>query len=118
MREKKQKGTGGLLSITVNPYTCKGCMLCVKVCNDDALRPVDADSGNDREAAQGLGILASPAHDAARIHPHRKPGRKIGALETLLLDKNNYLGMVGGDGACLGCGEKTVVHLFTAPSKR
>ncbi len=22
--------------------------------------------------------------------------------------------MVGGDGACLGCGEKTVVHLFTA----
>ncbi len=39
---------------------------------------------------------------------------KIGALETLLLDKSNYLGMVGGDGACLGCGEKTVVHLFTA----
>ncbi len=21
--------------------------------------------------------------------------------------------MVGGDGACLGCGEKTIVHLFT-----
>ena len=38
---------------------------------------------------------------------------RIGALETLLLDKTNYLGMVGGDGACLGCGEKTVVHLFT-----
>jgi pyruvate-ferredoxin/flavodoxin oxidoreductase len=38
----------------------------------------------------------------------------IGALETLLLDKTNYKSMVGGDGACLGCGEKTVMHLFTA----
>ncbi|HEY9148313.1 MAG TPA: ferredoxin, partial [Gammaproteobacteria bacterium] len=38
---------------------------------------------------------------------------KIGALETLLLDKRNYGSMVCGDGACLGCGEKTVIHLFT-----
>ncbi|MBF0218009.1 MAG: 2-oxoacid:acceptor oxidoreductase family protein, partial [Gammaproteobacteria bacterium] len=37
--EKKQKGSGGLFSITVNPYTCKGCMECVDVCEDDALRP-------------------------------------------------------------------------------
>ncbi|NIP19045.1 MAG: hypothetical protein GWM87_13500, partial [Xanthomonadales bacterium] len=37
--EKKQAGSGGLLSITVDPYTCKGCMECVEVCNDDALRP-------------------------------------------------------------------------------
>ena len=38
--EKKQGGSGGLLSITIDPYTCKGCMECVEVCNDDALRPV------------------------------------------------------------------------------
>jgi len=38
---------------------------------------------------------------------------KIGALETLLLDKSNYESMVSGDGACLGCGEKTAIHLFT-----
>ncbi|MDP3512875.1 MAG: 2-oxoacid:acceptor oxidoreductase family protein, partial [Sulfuritalea sp.] len=30
--EKKAKGSGGLFSITVNPYTCKGCALCVTVC--------------------------------------------------------------------------------------
>mgnify|MGYP006175960707 CR=1 FL=1 len=28
---------GGLLSITVNPETCKGCNLCVEVCPDGAL---------------------------------------------------------------------------------
>ncbi|MHC4106466.1 MAG: thiamine pyrophosphate-dependent enzyme, partial [Planctomycetota bacterium] len=38
----------------------------------------------------------------------------IGALESLLLDKANYLSFTSGDGACLGCAEKTVIHLFTA----
>jgi pyruvate-ferredoxin/flavodoxin oxidoreductase len=38
----------------------------------------------------------------------------IGALHTLLLDKRNYSAMASGDGACLGCGEKTILHLFTA----
>lgn len=36
-KEKESPGEGGLLSITVNPYTCKGCMECVQVCDDDAL---------------------------------------------------------------------------------
>ena len=27
----------------------------------------------------------------------------IGALETILLDKKNYLAFTSGDGACLGC---------------
>ena len=90
-------------------------MECVKVCNDDALRPVDADAGDGCEPAQRLGILAVAAHHAAPNSSASKIWtRRIGALETLLLDKKNYLGMVGGDGACLGCGEKTVVHLFTA----
>ncbi|MCW9079058.1 MAG: ferredoxin, partial [Gammaproteobacteria bacterium] len=38
---------------------------------------------------------------------------KIGALETLLLDKKNYQSLLSGDGACMGCGEKSVIHLFT-----
>ncbi|MBW2271034.1 MAG: 2-oxoacid:acceptor oxidoreductase family protein, partial [Deltaproteobacteria bacterium] len=38
--ERKQKGSGGLLSITVNPETCKGCDICVTVCPDDALRTI------------------------------------------------------------------------------
>jgi pyruvate-ferredoxin/flavodoxin oxidoreductase len=30
--ERREVGSGGLLSITVNPETCKGCNLCVAVC--------------------------------------------------------------------------------------
>jgi pyruvate-ferredoxin/flavodoxin oxidoreductase len=31
-----------------------------------------------------------------------------------LLDRDNYLSFSSGDGACLGCSEKTVIHLFVA----
>jgi pyruvate-ferredoxin/flavodoxin oxidoreductase len=40
LHEKDQPNSGGLFSITINPTTCKGCMECVEVCNDDALRIV------------------------------------------------------------------------------
>jgi pyruvate-ferredoxin/flavodoxin oxidoreductase len=113
-REKKQKGTGGLLSITINPYACKGCMECVKVCNDDALRPVPQTSQSVELLRRSWAFwqqLPTTPPEFIRIE---NLDDKIGALETLLLDKKNYMGLVGGDGACLGCGEKTVVHLFTA----
>ncbi|WP_348246193.1 hypothetical protein, partial [Salmonella enterica] len=35
----------------------------------------------------------------------------IGTLSSLLLKKDNYMSLAGGDGACMGCGEKTAVHL-------
>lgn len=113
-RERRQKGSGGLLSITVNPYACKGCMECVKVCGDDALRSIPQTPETIAGLRKGWEFwqsLPTTAKDFIRIEDLDE---KIGALHTLLLDKRNYMGMVGGDGACLGCGEKTVVHLFTA----
>ncbi|MFQ5448312.1 MAG: thiamine pyrophosphate-dependent enzyme, partial [Saprospiraceae bacterium] len=39
---------------------------------------------------------------------------KIGPLETILLNKDAYLNFASGDGACLGCSEKSVIHLFVS----
>ena len=114
VREKKQRGSGGLLTINVNPYACKGCMECVKVCNDDALRTVRQTPGTIDTMRKNWDFWLSLPTTPKEFIRIEDLDEKIGALETLLLDKNNYLGMVGGDGACLGCGEKTVVHLFTA----
>ena len=114
VREKKQKGSGGLLSITVNPYTCKGCLECVKVCNDDALRPMTQTAESVvrlRKEWDFWQELPTTPPEFIRIE---NLDEKIGALETLLLDKKNYTSLISGDGACLGCGEKTVVHLFTS----
>ena len=114
VREKRVKGSGGLFSVAVNPYTCKGCMECVAVCDDDALvtepQTTQAVARLRRDWSYWLD-LPSTSPDYIRIDDLEQG---IGALETLLLEKRNYGSMVCGDGACIGCGEKSVIHLFTA----
>lgn len=113
-REKRQKGSGGLFSVTINPYTCKGCMECIDVCDDEALIAVTQTEESIERMRREWNYwldLPSTNPDFIRIDDLDE---KIGALETLLLDKRNYNAMLSGDGACLGCGEKTSVHLFTA----
>ncbi|MCA9758953.1 MAG: 2-oxoacid:acceptor oxidoreductase family protein [Candidatus Eisenbacteria bacterium] len=111
--EKQGAGEGGLFSITVNPYTCKGCMECVEVCNDDALRSITQTGETVKELQKNWNFwldLPTTPKKYSRIDDIEEG---IGALETLLLDKANYLSFSSGDGACLGCSEKTVMHLFT-----
>ena len=113
-KEKRAKGSGGLFSITVNPYTCKGCMLCVDVCEDDALvieTQTPESIAKLRNEWNFWEALPTTSDDYIRID---NIDEGIGALETLLLNKRNYGSMICGDGACLGCGEKTSLHLFTA----
>lgn len=113
-KEKREKGAGGLFSITINPYTCKGCALCVEVCEDNALTMVTQtrDSVETLRADWNFWLdLPTTPPQFSRIDDLDE---KIGALETLLLDKHNYQSMASGDGACLGCGEKGAIHLFTS----
>jgi pyruvate-ferredoxin/flavodoxin oxidoreductase len=113
-KEKKAAGTGGLFSITVNPLTCKACALCVDVCEDKALKMVTQTEGSIVELNKDWSFwldLPTTSKEFSRID---NLDEKIGALETLLLDKANYNAMNCGDGACLGCGEKTAIHLFVS----
>ena len=114
LKEKKAPGSGGLFSITVNPLTCKACALCVKVCEDDALKMVTQTQDSVVALRRDWNLwldLPTTSRDYSRID---SLDEKVGALETLLLDKANYNSMSCGDGACLGCGEKTTIHLFTS----
>jgi pyruvate-ferredoxin/flavodoxin oxidoreductase len=112
--ESREKGSGGLLSITVNPEACKGCNICVDVCADGALVTVK----QDEEIVDGLRRnwdfwQQLPDTDDRYINV-RDLDEGIGVLSSILLKKEHYLSMVGGDGACMGCGEKTAVHLVTS----
>ncbi len=114
LAEQDQPGSGGLLSITVNPYTCKGCMECVEVCNDDALRPKKQTEESIEELRENWDLwldLPSTPKKYIRVDDLEEG---IGTLESILLDKDNYLPFTSGDGACLGCSEKTAMHLFVA----
>lgn len=112
--EGKAKNSGGLFSITVNPYTCKGCMECVQVCDDLALKPVTQTPGSTEKLREEWEFWLDLPNTPQKYIRIDNLEEGIGALGTLLLDKTNYLSFASGDGACLGCGEKTVIHLFTA----
>jgi pyruvate-ferredoxin/flavodoxin oxidoreductase len=88
--EKQEAGAGGLLSITVNPYTCKGCMECVQVCDDDALRPVPQTQASVEQLREQWDFwLDLPTTPQKYIRVDNLE-EGIGALETILLDKRNY----------------------------
>ena len=112
--EKKQNGAGGLLSITVDPYTCKGCMECVEVCNDDALRTVKQTRTSVDSLRKNWDFWLDLPNTPEKYIRVDDLEEGIGALETILLNKDAYLPFASGDGACLGCSEKTVMHLFIA----
>jgi len=114
LHEQKKPGSGGLLSITVDPYTCKGCMECVEVCDDDALRSATQTTESVERLRREWDFWLDLPNTPPRFFRIDDLEQGIGALETLLLDKRNYLAFSSGDGACLGCSEKTIIHLFTA----
>jgi pyruvate-ferredoxin/flavodoxin oxidoreductase len=113
-RESKSAGSGGLLSVTINPETCKGCGECVAVCEDGALEQVPQTGDSLATLRRRWEIwrdLPSTADDFIRVEDLEQA---IGVLDNILLKKEIYLPFTSGDGACLGCSEKTVIRLFTA----
>ncbi|MGE0351946.1 MAG: 2-oxoacid:acceptor oxidoreductase family protein [Gemmatimonadales bacterium] len=112
--ERKQKGSGGLLSITINPEACKGCNICVDVCPDQALVAVRQDDAMVAALRDGWKFWQRLPDTPDRFVNVSDIEEGIGVLPTLLLKKGNYRSMAGGDGACMGCGEKTAVHLVVS----
>jgi pyruvate-ferredoxin/flavodoxin oxidoreductase len=112
--EGREKGTGGLLSITVNPEACKGCNICVDVCPDGALVTAKQDDAIVEELRRNWRLWRNLPTTADRYVNIPDLEEGIGVLASLLLKKENYLSMLGGDGACMGCGEKTAVHLVVS----
>lgn len=112
--ESREEGSGGLLSITVSPEACKGCNVCVEVCPDDALVTVRQDEETVEELRKNWELWEELPDTDDRYINVRDVDEGIGVLPSLLLKKDVYRTMVGGDGACMGCGEKTTVHLVVS----
>ncbi len=93
------------------PIGCKGCNLCVDVCPDGALITVKQDDVVLEKLRRNWELWERLPETNDRYIRISDMEEGIGVLSSLLLKKENYRSMMGGDGACLGCGEKTVIHL-------
>jgi pyruvate-ferredoxin/flavodoxin oxidoreductase len=112
--ERLEKGTGGLLSITVNPEACKGCNICVDVCPEGALVTVRQDEEIVERLRRNWEVWEQLPDTDDRYVSISDLEHGIGVLPSLLLKKDNYRSLAGGDGACMGCGEKTAVHILVS----
>ncbi len=110
--ESKKKGSGGLLSITVNPETCKGCDICVAVCADGALQSVRQTEDYQQTLEENWKLWNNLPETDDHFIKISSLDEGIGVMSSLLLKQSNYMSMAGGDGACMGCGEKTTIHLL------
>ncbi len=110
--ESKKKGSGGLLSITINPETCKGCDICVAVCAEGALVSVRQTEDFQETLESNWKLWRNLPETDDQYIKISSLDEGIGVMSSLLLKQSNYLSMAGGDGACMGCGEKTTIHLL------
>jgi len=116
--ERKTPGSGGIFSIFVSDL-CKGCGACVTACGDHmALKMVPETEEVNAEHETGtafLDLLPDTSQKFLGFYNNARPAdSKTATLRNLLMVRSNYDALVSGDGACAGCGEKSVLRAIAA----
>jgi pyruvate-ferredoxin/flavodoxin oxidoreductase len=116
--EKKSPGAGGVFSIFVSDL-CKGCAACVTACGEhQALRMVQETEQVNAEHETGtafLNLLPDTSQKYLGLYNDQRPqDSKTATLRNMLMVRRNYDALVSGDGACAGCGEKSVLKAITS----
>ena len=112
--ERKSPGGGGVFSIFVSDL-CKGCAACVIACGEhEALKMVEETEVVNGEHETGTAFLNllpdTPQKYLGLYNDQRPQDSKTATLRNLLMVRRNYDALVSGDGACAGCGEKSVLR--------
>ncbi len=116
--ERKTPGSGGIFSIFVSDL-CKGCAACVTACGDhEALKMVQETEDVNAEHETGtafLDLLPDTSQKYLGLFNGANPAdSKTATLRNMLMVRTNYDALVSGDGACAGCGEKSVLRSIAA----
>ena len=115
--ERKEEGAGGLFSIMVSDL-CKGCAECVMECPYEALEMAQETAELNADHVSGTNFLDllpdTPRKYLGRFDPDDPVGSHVAHLKNHLMVRSNYEALVSGDGACAGCGEKSVLHAVTS----
>ena len=116
--EKRTPGGGGVFSIFVSDL-CKGCAACVTACGEhQALKMVQETEEVNAEHESGTAFLNllpdTPPQYLGLYNDVRPQDSKTATLRNMLMVRRNYDALVSGDGACAGCGEKSILRSIAA----
>ena len=113
--EKANPGSGGLYSVTIDPWKCTGCLECVDVCGPGALKTHEQDAALLGTLQERFDFMSQTPNTPARfVDGAIQAG---GEIKRLLLDRDNYYATTGGHGGCRGCGEVTAIRLVMATNR-
>jgi pyruvate-ferredoxin/flavodoxin oxidoreductase len=106
---------GGLFSITLDPWACKGCMLCndKKVCSKSGLpkhSATDKDTEHLKKEFEYQKKLPKTNSEFLSVDLEESTGD----LQSILLDKENLKANCARAGTCVGCGEQEPIRLLNA----
>ncbi|GMQ92799.1 MAG: hypothetical protein BMS9Abin12_0276 [Acidimicrobiia bacterium] len=111
--ERTEPGAGGLFAIMVAD-TCKGCAECVLECPYEALEMEAETPAINADHVSGTNFLDllpdTPSKYLGRFDPDDPIESSAAHLKNHLMVRTNYEALVSGDGACAGCGEKSVLR--------
>jgi pyruvate-ferredoxin/flavodoxin oxidoreductase len=116
--ERKNPGSGGIFSIFVSDL-CKGCAACVAACGDHHALQMVAETeevnANHMTGTGFLDLLPDTAQKFLGLYNSANPAdSKTATLRNMLMVRSTYDALVAGDGACAGCGEKSVLRSIAA----
>ncbi len=112
--ERKSEGSGGVFQIMVSDL-CKGCGECVVECGDNqalVMRPESEELNAEHETGTAfLDLLPdTPQKYLGRFDAENLEESHQTTLRNHLMLRSKYEALVSGDGACAGCGEKSVLR--------
>lgn len=116
-KERSEPGSGGLFSIMVSDL-CKGCGECVFECPWEALEMAAETPRLNADHVSGTNFLDllpdTPKKYLGRFDPNDAAASSAAHLKNHLMVRTNYEALVSGDGACAGCGEKSVLRAIAS----
>ncbi|MCH7783777.1 oxidoreductase, partial [candidate division KSB1 bacterium] len=116
--EKKNSGDGGLFLIFISDL-CKGCGECVTECGEHEaliMVPDNDEVTTEHNSAMGfLDLLPDTPQKYLGLYNNDSPqDSKFAALRNHLMVRSHYDALVSGDGACAGCGEKSILRALAS----
>ncbi|MFV2001027.1 MAG: 2-oxoacid:acceptor oxidoreductase family protein, partial [Acidimicrobiia bacterium] len=111
--ERTDPGSGGLFAIMVSDL-CKGCGECVLECPWEALEMAPETPMLNADHVSGTNFLEllpdTPDKYLGRFDSADPVASTAAHLKNHLMVRTNYEALVSGDGACAGCGEKSILR--------
>jgi pyruvate-ferredoxin/flavodoxin oxidoreductase len=110
--EAASKDSGELLSLVVNPDTCKDCGLCQEVCDDEAITFEPQRSENLEDARKAWNAWTTTPDTRSETIETALESTAQGSIAAINLSRYCLLSMAGGDAAEPGSGEKIALRMI------